>query len=97
MSDIKGTNLAAPVVPYTSEDSYPTHYALYGHGGMRSVKTMAERDSIPAERREEGMLVYVIEDPSEVHTYQLVNGSWATSKLGAGLEAIKIGEASDIL
>lgn len=97
MSDLKGTNLAAPVVPYTSEDTYPTHFALYGQGGMRTVKTMAERDSISPERREEGMLVYVIEDPSEVHTYQLVNGSWATSKLGAGLEAIKIDDTSDIL
>jgi len=33
MANISGTNLAAPVVPFTTEDIYATHYAKYGNGG----------------------------------------------------------------
>lgn len=46
----------------TSElDTYHTHKALKGLGGHRTVATIADRDAIPSERREEGMTVYVQE------------------------------------
>ena len=59
MADLKGTNVAALIVPFTDQDSYATHDAKYGKGGFRSVQTIAERDAIPAERKEIGMVVYV--------------------------------------
>lgn len=59
MAAIPGTRVIAPLVPSDSADVYPTHKATYGLGGHRSVATIAERDAIPAERREAGMLVYV--------------------------------------
>lgn len=62
MADISGTNLVAPVVPFTSEDSYPTHMAQYGKGGWRSVQTKAELATIPSQRLEVGMVAYVIEE-----------------------------------
>lgn len=60
MSSIKGTNVMAPVVPFSTTDPYPSHEARYGKGGYRSVETTAERDGIPVLRREAGMLVWVI-------------------------------------
>ena len=42
--DLKGTNVYAPVVPGTDEDRYPTHYSKYGKGGIKCVRTIAERD-----------------------------------------------------
>ena len=61
MSSIKGTNVLAPVVPFDTTDSHASHEARYGKGGYRSVADTAERDAIPALRREAGMLVWVID------------------------------------
>lgn len=70
---IPGTNVATGIVPFTDLDPYPTHYAQYGKGGYRTVSCIAERNAITPERREEGMLVWVI---SEEKLYQLRNGYW---------------------
>ena len=79
MSKIKGTNIAAPIVPYATNDSYPTHYAKYGKGGFMSLSTLNERDEISEERLEEGMLVYVLEDGQ---SYQYLGGEWVPAKVG---------------
>jgi hypothetical protein len=55
--NIFGINLSDSIVPGTSEDNFPTHYDIYGKGGYRSVLDITERDSIPLERRSEGMIV----------------------------------------
>lgn len=60
MTAIPGTNVIAPIVPFSQEDEYPSHEAAYGRGGYRTVATTAARDAIPALRREAGMLVYVV-------------------------------------
>jgi hypothetical protein len=62
MSSIKGTNVLAPVVPFDTTDAHASHEARYGKGGYRSVADTAERDAIPALRREAGMLVCVLAD-----------------------------------
>ena len=85
MAEIKGTNLAAPIVPFTDQDVYATHEAKYGKGGFRTVANMAELNAIPAPRREEGMLAYVLEDPSGVHTYQYLDGQWVRNRIGNGI------------
>lgn len=54
-----GTNLIAPIVPNFSTDVFPTHEAIYGLGGLRTVNLSTDLTAIPIERREEGMLVYV--------------------------------------
>ncbi len=59
MSEIKGTNVIAPVVPFDTTDTHASHLAKYGQGGYRTVADTTERDAIPAGRREAGMLVYV--------------------------------------
>lgn len=59
MADIKGTNVASKIVPYTDSDEYATHDEKYGVGGYRTVDSVSEMNAIPAARRKEGMLVYV--------------------------------------
>lgn len=86
---LKGTNVASGIVPFTDSDNYATHYALYGKGGFRSVNTIAERDAIPSARCEEGMICYVIDDPSKTNTYQLIGGKWERSNLGASIDSVK--------
>ena len=61
MTQIRGTNVLAPVVPFDTTDSHASHEARYGKGGYRSVADAAERDAIPQLRREAGMLVWVID------------------------------------
>ena len=89
MSNLKGTNVASPIVPFTTEDTFPTHEAKYGKGGYRTVSDLAERNAIPEARLEEGMLVYVVNDPDNIHTYQYINGEWTRSKIGAGVEKVE--------
>lgn len=60
MTNLVGTNLIAPIVPNTSMDIYPTHWAIYGSGGLRTVPDIAAMNDIPVERRESGMQVYVV-------------------------------------
>ena len=59
MSSLLGTQIAASIVPFDSEDTYATHEDTYGKGGWHSVVDITERDSIPQERRKIGMAVYV--------------------------------------
>ena len=60
MTQIRGTNVLAPVVPFDTTDAHASHEARYGKGGYRSVADTAERDAIPALRREAGMLVWAV-------------------------------------
>lgn len=58
MANISGTNIAAIIAPFTTEDSYATHDSKYGKGGWHEVSSIEERDAIPIERRTLGMAVY---------------------------------------
>lgn len=60
-NNLKGTVLYSGIVPTNTSDVYPTHSAIYGMGGYRSVNTIAERDAIPVERLEVGAKVLVSE------------------------------------
>ena len=59
MAELKGTNVASKIVPYTDSDEYATHDEKYGVGGYRTVDSVSEMNAIPAARRKEGMLVNV--------------------------------------
>lgn len=80
MAELKGTQVAAIVVPFTDSDKYATHDAEYGKGGFRSVDTNAKRDAIPADRKVKGMVVRVNE--TGLHYYW--NGSAWTEWLPKG-------------
>lgn len=63
MADLPGTKVSAPVVPFTTDDIYPTHDSKYGKGGWKEMATIADRDAIPIDRRSQGMVVHVVNDP----------------------------------
>ena len=80
---IVGQNLIAPVVPFSTADVHPSHLALYGKGGLRTVADTTERDAIPAARREAGMLVYVV----SLAAFQQLGSdltTWAAFSSGGG-------------
>jgi hypothetical protein len=85
MSNIPGTNVTAPIVPYSELDAYPTHDDLYGRGGYRSVSDAAERDAIPVARRKAGMLVRTLDDNVVwVLGSDLQNTSWTQETIDIG-------------
>jgi len=70
---ILGTvTVSGPIAPAFLESEYPSHLALYGKGGWRTVSTKIERNNIPMARRETGMIVVVLEDNN---AYTLLNPS----------------------
>lgn len=73
MAELKGTQVAAMVVPFTDADKYATHDAEYGKGGFRSVSTIEDRDAIPVERKTEGMIVRVTANGLN---YEWKNNAW---------------------
>ena len=94
MANIRGTNLSAAVVPFTTEDSYATHYAKYGNGGWREVATIAERDAITTDRLEQGMVVYVTSESKAyiLKTLDLLSDpqiiTWEDLKANIGLASV---------
>ena len=72
--DLKGTVLYSGIVPTNTSDTYPTHSAIYGKGGFRSVQTKAERDQIPVERLEVGAKVLVSEDEENYFVRSIEDG-----------------------
>ena len=91
--EIKNTiKLSAPISPYDTDDTYPTHFPKFGMGGYRSVEMIEDRDSIPEERRELGMVVYV-EATQKVYTLRdgINNDDWIDfNLLFKGLETAKL-------
>lgn len=82
MAELKGTNVAAPVVPFADTDIYATHDEAYGCGGYRSVTSVKERDAIPEQRRKAGMLVKVLEEDI-VYELEADLKSWKIFSAGA--------------
>jgi len=64
------TGMISPTHPL---DDYATHSENYNEGGYRTVQSIIERDSIPAKRKKEGMLVNVLANST---IYILKNNIW---------------------
>jgi hypothetical protein len=60
MTALPGTNVAAPVRPFDSADTFPSAIAEEIKGGWHAVASTTERDAIPAARRTVGMAVRVV-------------------------------------
>jgi hypothetical protein len=70
-SNNTGTLVTAPIRPHSNRDQYPTAYANEIKGGHHTVSTLEHRNSIPHERRSEGMFCTVT---TQKVTYQLLGG-----------------------
>ncbi|WP_349616227.1 hypothetical protein [Azotobacter salinestris] len=91
MTALLGTNVSSPIVPQTSEDNYPTHYAEHGKGGWRSVATVAQMQAIPAERRTKGMCVRVTDDPTPANNaeWEWDGAAWIVAPLRQRVEDLE--------
>ena len=88
MTNIAGTNVTAPIVPYSETDRYPTHDANYGKGGYRAVANIAARQDIPYARREVGMIVRTTDTNInwilKVNTVDTAQAVWVEETLDGG-------------
>lgn len=64
--------LPFPIIPAT--DSGISHYAKYGVGGYYSLETDSERENLPSDRLDPGMLVYIKETGK---TWRYLGNSWS--------------------
>lgn len=69
---LTGTNIAAPVVPFTDADTYPSHEAKYGKGGYIQAQSTSVTN-IPLTRRVDGMMTYATQWNKY---YRLASGVW---------------------
>jgi hypothetical protein len=69
---LTGTNVAAPVVPFTDADTYPSHEAKYGKGGYIQAQSTSVTH-VPLTRRADGMMVYATQWGKY---YRLASGVW---------------------
>lgn len=89
-NNLKGTVLYSGIVPTNTSDVYPTHSAIYGMGGYRSVKTIAERDAIPVERLEVGAKVLVTDLETEYYVRNISEEGEITWELDTRLIADRL-------
>jgi hypothetical protein len=76
---IPGTvQVTGSIAPTDVSDTYPSHDAIYGKGGQRSVADFAARNAISTARRVEGMLVYT---ESDGKTWRLLPAPWVGTDL----------------
>ena len=62
MSKNYGTLITSPIRPFDSGMTIPTAFSNEIMGGLHSVSNLTERNNIPEDRRQFGMLVYIIND-----------------------------------
>lgn len=69
--DLGAVPITGFISPTDNTDDYATHKDVYGKGGYRAVDDLDALNAISLDRRQEGMLVYVL---SEKSFYQLLDG-----------------------
>ena len=55
-----GVNIPGPILPYDSNDTYPTHEDIYGKGGWKSVEDIQALSAIPKDRLKDGCIVRIV-------------------------------------
>jgi hypothetical protein len=50
--------ITGPLAPTALTDTYPSHEAIFGLGGLRTVATPSALNTIPNDRREQGMIAF---------------------------------------
>lgn len=81
---IPGTvQITGQLAPSATTDTFPTHAANYGKGGVHHVTSLVERDAISAERRQAGMLCTVTGDPN-IYRLEVDLLTWTVASGGGG-------------
>ena len=86
------------VAPTDTGDVYPVTNPTYGLGGLRNVGSTADRDAIPAQRREQGMMVYV-QDEDKFYALQggTTDAYWTEFSSGGGAVTSVNGQTGDVI
>ena len=95
--DLGAVPITGFISPTDNVDTYATHKDIYGKGGYRTVDDLTALDAITVDRRQEGMLVYVL---SESAVYQLIGGidnsNWVIAQLLGPLPEDYIFKGNDL-
>lgn len=99
MAQNSGVLVIAPIVTPDSADTFPTHLANMGQGGIHSVPDTAARDAISTERRVAGMLCYVqgigfYQLSDDLSTWTLFTGGGGGGSVQGGTTTITFGMVS---
>lgn len=92
MASISGTNVAAKIVPFTTEDQFATHVSTYGQGGWHEVADNTARDAISADRKIAGMAVFVTSD-KKLYTLNADLTTWSEVESGK-VDDVKVNDVS---
>lgn len=84
MTNVLGTNVSAPVVPFTTDDEYPTHVDEYGKGGFMALPDTDARDAIPEPRLKIGMFVSTALDQKLWRLDSIDPMQWVQIDIGSG-------------
>jgi hypothetical protein len=98
MAATQGTKLIAGIVPADDTDTYPTHDAKWGKGGIVHVQSESDLANLSDERLTEGQLATVADRDGLL--YQLDDkaaGTWSILSLGSGLKVVDNNSARDAI
>lgn len=78
-----GTPVTAPLSPGRDDaNTWPTHLAKFGGGGLEVVDTIAERDAISDDRKIDKAVLVRVGDDGEPSLYEWSNSQWNKIDLG---------------
>ena len=78
--------VSAPIDTYAAANTYPTHKANRGLGGYMTTANLTTLAAISADRREQGMCVFVISEGKEYR-------DWETDRKSTRLNSSHSGES----
>ena len=96
MASTDGTKIVAAVVPPDDTDTFATHKANYGEGGIHHVQSESDLQNITEQRQQEYMLATV--SGRDGLLFQLVdeaNDNWRVLDLGSSFKVVEDNAARD--
>ena len=83
MPNNSGTLVAAPIMPFSPNDVFPTHYANLGAGGWHQAANVTAMNAIPSGLLVDGMPCWVTSTQT-LYQYNLGTTSWNIFSMGSG-------------
>jgi hypothetical protein len=83
MPNNSGTLVAAPIMPFSPSDIFPTHYTNLGAGGWHQAADVPTMNAIPSGLLVDGMPCWVTSTQT-LYQYNASTTSWNIFSLGGG-------------